>query len=103
MTEKDVTFRSTIQGCLDDHRVIAGTPHERDAFPALERMLDRLKSIKLSCKRRTRARRERAVLKSLGKFLQHRLDVVVRRTDKSKAFYVGNAATFAQKAMISDE
>lgn len=33
--------------------------------------------------------------------MQHRPDVVVRRTDNSKVFYVGNAATFARKAMES--
>ena len=99
VNEQYTTLRSTIQGCLDDHRVIARTPQERDAFPALKRLLYRLQSIQLSYKRRTRARRERAILKSLVTFLHNRPDVVVRRTDKSKVFYVGNAATFAQKAM----
>ena len=57
------------------------------------------KQKKLSYKVRVRARRERAVLKSLVTLLHHRPDVVVRRTDKSKVFYVGNAAAFARKAM----
>jgi hypothetical protein len=99
VTEQNTTLRSTIQGCLDDHRVIARTPHERDAFPALKRLLYALQSKKLSYKVRDRARRERAVLKSLVKLLHTRPDVVVRRTDKSKVFYVGNAAAFARKAM----
>ncbi|CAF0814676.1 unnamed protein product [Didymodactylos carnosus] len=75
------------------------TPHDGDAFPSLKRMLHGLQSKKLSYKVRVRARRERAVLKSLVTLLHNRPDVVVRRTDKSKVFYVGKAAAFARKAM----
>ena len=46
VNEQYATLRSTAQGCLDDHRVIACTPQERDAFPALKRMLYRLQSAK---------------------------------------------------------
>ena len=99
VTEQYTALCSTIQGCLDDHQVIARSPHERDAFPALNRMLYGIQSKKISYKRRMRARRERAVLKGLISLLRSRPDVIVRRTDKSKVFYVGNAKTFARKAM----
>ena len=99
VAEQYTTLRSTIQGCLDDHRVIVRTPQEREAFPALKRLLHGLQSKQLSYKRRIRARSERAVLKSLMALLQSRPDVIVRRTDKSKVFYVGNAQTFTRKAM----
>ena len=39
VTEQYTTLRSTIRGCLHDHRVIACTPHERDALLSLKRML----------------------------------------------------------------
>ena len=99
VTEQYTALCSTIQGCLDDHQVIARSPHERDAFPALKRLLHAIQSKKLSYKRHIRARRERAVLKGLISLLRSRPDVIVRRTDKSKVFYVGNAKTFARKAM----
>ena len=99
VAEQYTTLHSTIQGCLDDHGVIARSPHERDAFPSLKRMLHRLQSKQLSYKQRNRARRERAILKSIMELLHSRPDVVVRRTDKTKALYVGNAETFARKAI----
>jgi hypothetical protein len=99
VTEQYAMLFSTIHACLDDHRVIARSPHERDAFPALKRMFYGLQSKQLSYKRRIRARRERAVLRSLMALLHSRPDVIVSRTDKSKVFYVGNAETFARKAM----
>ena len=99
VTEQYTALCSTIQSCLDDHQVIARSPHERDALPALKRLLQAIQTKKLSYKRYIRARRERAVLKSLMALLHSRPDVIVRRTDKSKVFYVGNAETFARKAM----
>jgi hypothetical protein len=39
VTEQYTALHPTIQGCLDDHQVMARSPHERDAFPALKRLL----------------------------------------------------------------
>ena len=83
----------------DEHQVIARSPHERDAFPALKRLLYAIQSKKLWYKRRIRARRERVVLISLIDLLYSRPDVLVRRTDKSKVLYVGSAETFTRETM----
>ncbi|CAF3907157.1 unnamed protein product [Rotaria sp. Silwood1] len=92
------TFRSVVQGCLDDHRMQFIEPHEKEGFPSLKRMLHALQSKKLPRKLGIRARRERRVVRTIVKILRQRLDITVRRTDKSKVFNMGNATVFAEKA-----
>jgi hypothetical protein len=45
-----------------------------------------------------RAGHERALVKSVQSLLRKRPDIIVRRTDKSKVFYVSNTVNFARKA-----
>ncbi|CAF4710731.1 unnamed protein product, partial [Rotaria sp. Silwood2] len=46
----------------------------------------------------TRVQREHKIVQSIQSLLRNRSDIVIRRTDKSKVFYIGNATGFAGKA-----
>ncbi|CAF4659881.1 unnamed protein product [Rotaria sp. Silwood2] len=46
----------------------------------------------------TRVQREHKIVQSIQSLLRNRSDIVIRRTDKSKVFYIGNATDFAGKA-----
>ena len=46
-----------------------------------------------------RARQERALVKSIQTLLHKRPDIILRRPEKRKGFYLGNAADFERKAM----
>ncbi|CAF4991060.1 unnamed protein product, partial [Rotaria sp. Silwood1] len=98
VNEQYKTLRTIVQGCLDDHRMQLVEPREKEGFPSLKRILYELQSKKLPCKLEIRARRERKVVQSIINILRQRPDITVRRTDKSKVFYVGNATVFAEKA-----
>ncbi|CAF3768809.1 unnamed protein product [Rotaria socialis] len=98
VNEQYTTLRPNIQGCLDDHRMQLIEPREKEGFPSLKRMLYELQSKKLPRKLRIRARRERKVVQSILKILHNRPDIIIRRTDKSKVFYIGNATVFTEKA-----
>lgn len=45
-----------------------------------------------------KAQREHAIVKSIQKILRQRPDIVIRRTDKSKVFYIGKASDLERKA-----
>ncbi|CAF3270828.1 unnamed protein product [Rotaria sp. Silwood2] len=98
VNEQYKTLRTIVQGCLDDHRMQLVEPREKEGFPSLKRILHELQSKKLPRKLEIRTRRERKVVRSIIKILRQRPDITVRRTDKSKVFYVGNATVFAEKA-----
>ena len=98
VTDQFSNLSRVVQGCLDDHGVLAWTPQDREALPSLKRLLHELQSKKLSGKLAIRVRTEHAVVKSITHILHRRPDIVVRQTDKSKVFYVGNAVDFKRKA-----
>ena len=99
VTEQFNTLFPAIKGCLDDHGWMAWEPKDKDAFPALQELLCQLQSRKLPRKLHRRARRDRIVVKSIQKLLCRRPDIIIRPPDKTKGFYVGNAAEFARKAL----
>ncbi|CAF4808259.1 unnamed protein product, partial [Rotaria sp. Silwood2] len=45
-----------------------------------------------------RAPREYKVVKNIQHILHQRSDILIRRTDKSKVFYIGKATDFGRKA-----
>ncbi|CAF1594807.1 unnamed protein product, partial [Didymodactylos carnosus] len=70
---------------------------DKQAYFALKDLLYRLQTQNLPSRLSLRARRERALVKSIQNLLCKRPDIIVRRIDKSKVFYVSNAVDFARK------
>ncbi|CAF4695063.1 unnamed protein product [Rotaria sp. Silwood2] len=69
-----------------------------EAFHALQCILLELQSKQLPLMLETRVQREHKIVQSIQSLLRNRSDIVIRRTDKSKVFYIGNATDFAGKA-----
>jgi hypothetical protein len=69
----------------------------KQPFAALKQFLYELYSKKLPRKLSIRAQHEYKVVQSIRRLRRHRSDIVVRRTDKSKVFYIGKADDLARK------
>ncbi|CAM4985057.1 unnamed protein product [Rotaria socialis] len=89
----------TVQRCLDDHDVIARELADKEAFPTSNHLLRELQSTVLPRKLSIRSRRERKIVKSIRQILSTRSDVIIRRTDKPKVLFLGNALEFSNKAL----
>ena len=88
-----------VKDCLTDHGWLPWELRDKEAFPSLEDHLYKLQSRQLPHNLATRARRERAVVRSIQMLLRKRPDILIRRPDKPKGFYLGNAADFERKAI----
>ena len=99
VTEQIITVSGPVKGCLADHGWLSWEPKDKEAFPSLKDRLYQLQSRQLPHHLATRARRERALVRSIEALLRQRPDIVIRRPDKRKGFYLGNAADFEHKAM----
>jgi hypothetical protein len=99
VTEQLITVSRPVKGCLADHGWLSWEPKDKEAFPSLKDRLYQLQSRPLPHHLATRARRERVLVRSIETLLRKRPDIVIRRPDKRKGFYLGNAADFERKAM----
>ena len=88
---------TTIKNCLADHRMSITDERAKQAFQALKHLLDEFNSIKLSRKEQLRAQYEYKIVRSIQYLIRHRKDIIIRRTDKSKVFYIGKASDIARK------
>ncbi|CAF1561959.1 unnamed protein product, partial [Rotaria sordida] len=86
-----------VKNCLQDHRITTTNKRAEEAFQALQCILHELQSKKLSRKLEKRAKREYKIVQSIRHLLRDRSNIVIRRTDKSKVFYIGKATDFARK------
>ncbi|CAF1416219.1 unnamed protein product [Adineta ricciae] len=68
------------------------------AVPELRQIIDAFKSQKISKQLEKRARHEYKTVQSIRRLLRERPDIVICRTDKTKALYIGNRTTMARKA-----
>ena len=50
-----------------------------------------------------RTRNEYKIVRSIQHLLHHRFDIVIRRTDKSKVFYIGKLDDFERKTQAYEE
>ena len=99
VTEQILTVSGPVKGCLADHGWLSSEPKDKEAFPSLKDRMYQLQSRQLPHHLATRARREQALVKSIQTLLRKRPDIVLRRPDKRKGFYLGNAADFERKGM----
>ncbi|CAF1042629.1 unnamed protein product [Didymodactylos carnosus] len=90
------SISTTIKNCLRDHQMSATDDRAKRAFDALKELLQKLYSKPTGEKLTRTARRELKVLRSIRRILQNRPDIVIRRTDKCKVFYIGRARDFAR-------
>ena len=88
---------SVVKSCLRDHRMSITDDRAKQGFSALKVLLDKLHQKRSSKNLIRYARCELKILRSFQDLLRHRPDIVVRRTDKCKVFYVGKADDFARK------
>lgn len=88
-----------IKGCLNDHHIFASDARVKHALPILERLIRDIYSKPLPFRLQRRAKHEYRIVRSIRCLLRRRPDIVIRRTDKSKVFYVGKLEDFDRKAM----
>ena len=98
ITEQYQKISSIVKHCLQDHRISIHDERATQAFSALQHILNKCQVQKVSKKLRTRAEYEYKIVQSIQRLLRRRSDIVVRRTDKNKVFYIGKAVDFERKA-----
>ena len=98
ITEQYQTISTIVKDCLQDNGIFTGDPKSRYAFSILERIVHELYSKPLSRNLSKRAQYEYKIVRSIQRLLRQRPDIVIRRTDKSKVFYIGKTDDFERKA-----
>ena len=64
----------------------------------MESIFKGLQSRPISTRTRIHAQREYKLVKSIQRLLYQRPDIVIRRTDENKVFYIGRAIDFQRKS-----
>ena len=91
------SMSSVIKRCLQDNYMSITDDRAKRAFAALKELLQKLYSKPTKKNVLRSARRELHILRHLKIILKQRPDIVIRRTDKCKVFYVGRAEDFTRK------
>ncbi|CAF2729183.1 unnamed protein product [Rotaria sp. Silwood2] len=99
VSEQYQSISTTIKNYLRDHRISTADQRIKEAFHALQLILLELQSKKVPITLERSAKRENKIVQSIRSLLRNRSDIVVRRTDKSKVFYIGKATDLARKAV----
>ena len=86
-----------VKNCLKDHRMSITDERAKQAFQALGRLFDDYQQKKLSRKLQLQAQHEHRIVRSIQCLIRSQKDIIIRRTDKSKVFYIGKASDFAHK------
>ena len=89
---------SKVKDCLKDHRIAIHDERTKQAFSALQRIINEFQFQKISKKLGRRAQHKYKIVRSIQRLLHRRSDIVVRRTDKNKVFYIGKEIDFERKA-----
>ena len=88
-----------IRNSLTDNCVSASDERAKLFFASLKDLLTRLYSTRLSCALLRRIRQEYILIKQIQRQLSCPSNrIVLRRTDKSKVFHLGNTADYEEKA-----
>ena len=96
--EQYQTISAKVKDCLKDHRIPMNDERTKQAFLTLKCIFHELKSQQLSPKLQRRAQYEYRIVRSIQRRICRRPDIVIRRTDKNKVFYIGKANDFERKA-----
>ena len=98
LTEQYQNISSIVKNCLQDHRIPNNKERNEKIFSELQHMLYELQCEKIPQTLAKRAQHEYNVVRSIQRRLRQRSDIVIRRTDKNKVFFIGKAADFERKA-----
>ncbi|CAF5162267.1 unnamed protein product, partial [Rotaria magnacalcarata] len=98
ITEQYQKISSIVKDCLNDHRIPLHNEGAKKSFSVLESIFNHCQSQKVPEKLQRRAQHENKIIQSIKRLTCRRSDIVVRRTDKKKVFYIGKAADFKRKA-----
>jgi len=98
ISEQYQNISSIVKNCLKDHRIPIHDEHTKQAFSALQCIFSELQLHKLTNKLGRRAQYEYKIVRAIQRLLRQRPDIVIRRTDKNKVFYIGRASDFERKA-----
>jgi hypothetical protein len=98
ISEQYRNMSTIIKDGLQDNGIFTGDPKSRQAFSTLAHILKEIYSKPLSKNVLRRGQYEYKIVQSIQRILRQRPDIVIRRTDKSKVFYIGKADDFERKA-----
>jgi hypothetical protein len=98
VNEQFQNMSTVVKNCLGDHRMSASDERAKEAFQELQHILHELYTKRSSRKIQKRAQYENKIVRMIKRMLNERSDIVIRRTDKSKVFYIGNRDEFVRKA-----
>ena len=91
-------IRARTSGCLGTYCMSASDQRAKDFFSESKAALYRLHSAPVSAKSLARAKRENQLVLSIQRKLKS-ANAIIRRTDKSKVFYICHKDEFDQKAL----
>ena len=91
------SLSSVIKRCLQDNYMSITDDRAKQALTALKEILQKLYSKSMGKKMLGIARENLQVLQNIERMLKDRPDIVIRRTDKCKVFYVGRVDDFTRK------
>ncbi|CAF1548524.1 unnamed protein product, partial [Adineta ricciae] len=98
VNEQFESIFTIVRNCLNDRGILSSDIRVKMALPELRQIVDTFKSQKISKQLKERARHEYKTIRSIRRLLHERPDIVICRTDKTKALYIGNRTTMARKA-----
>lgn len=98
MNDQYETVSKTVKDCLRDNKILVTDAKAKQAFETLKSIFHQCQSKKLSKKLKIRAQREYKIVRHIQRLIYQRSDIVIRRTDKSKVFYIGKASDFERKS-----
>ena len=98
VTQQYQSISTTVKNCLQDHRMSITDERAKHAFSALQCLLYELHSQPVPKNLLRRAKHEYKIVRTIQHLLRQRPDIVIRRTDKCKVFYIGKSDDFARKA-----
>ena len=98
IAEQYQNVSTIIKDCLKDNPILITDQRAKQAFSALESIFKELQSRRISTRTRIRAQREYKLVKSIQCLLRQRSDIVIRRADKNKIFYIVKAIDFQCKS-----
>jgi hypothetical protein len=101
--EQYENISTIVQSCLHDHQMSTTDDRTKQAFTASQCISKEchLKTVPSYLMRR--AEHERNVVRGIKRLLLGRNDIVVRRTDKCKVFYIGKAEDYMSRTAAYEE
>jgi len=96
--EQYENISTTVKSCLRDNNIFFADVRGQYAFSMLEQLIRDIYSKPIPKNLSNRAKYEYRIVRSIQCLLKRRPDIVIRRTDKSKVFYIGKLEDFERKS-----